>query len=105
MSVLATIPQPLDLEKLAQLLRLMPLHHIAILIRDSWPRPYFGAVPYIEAMHALTDINSNYGLDDGRDIVSRFLANANTYRGPIAKAVKAELKTRLKGPAAPAWAR
>lgn len=57
------------------------LSRLAWLVRQSWPRPYFGAVPYIEAMTEMCSVNDNYGLDTGRDIVMRFLANGASYRG------------------------
>jgi hypothetical protein len=47
-------------------------------------------------MTSLNSINDNYGADSGRSIVAYFLANAPTWRGPFAKAVKAELNSRLK---------
>ncbi len=53
---------------------------------------YFGAVPYLEAMTGLHDIDDNYGADSGRSVVRYFLANANTWRGDTARRVKAELK-------------
>jgi pyruvate kinase len=36
-------------------------------------------------------------LDSGKSIVIYFLGNAQTWRGPIAKAVKKELNSRIKG--------
>lgn len=73
-----------------------PLYIIARDIRKSWAKPYFGAVPYIEAMAQLTSINENYGWDSARSIVNYFLANANTFRGEDARRIKAELKALLK---------
>lgn len=72
-----------------------PLHDLAVLIHENWTKPYFGAVPYIEAMANVVDLDSPYGADDGRMIVAYFLANAHTWRGETARAVKAELKRRL----------
>ena len=69
-----------------------PLHEIAREIRRDWAKPYFGAVPYIDAMQALSSITEDYGLDPGKEIVLYFLANANTWRGETARRVKAELK-------------
>jgi hypothetical protein len=65
-------------------------------IRMYWPKPYFGAVPYIHAMQSLSDITEAYGADSGRSIVLYFLANAQTWRGPEARRIKAELKDMLK---------
>lgn len=73
----------------------LPLWGIAALIREDWTKPYFGAVPYIDAMGAVEDLSSPYGADNGEYIVAYFLGNANTWRGPVAREVKAELKRRL----------
>lgn len=73
-----------------------PLYIIARDIKNSWANPYFGAVPYIEAMAQLSSINENYGWDSARSIVNYFLANANTFRGEDARRIKAELKALLK---------
>lgn len=70
---------------------------IAIEIASDWKDPYFGAVPYLEAMRSLDQITDNYYEDSADEIVRYFLANANTWRGETARAVKAELKTILKG--------
>ena len=64
-------------------------------IRASWKTPYFGAVPYIEAMRALDTLGDNYGLDNARSIVRYFLANAGTWRGADARRIKGELKAML----------
>jgi hypothetical protein len=69
-----------------------PLHTIAREIRADWKKPYFGAVPYLDAMSGLDTINDKFGLDDARGIVRYFLANASTWRGENAKRIKAELK-------------
>lgn len=65
-------------------------------IQRDWTRPYFGAVPYIEAMTLLTGVNDMYGADRAEDIVRYFLANARTWRGETARNVKAELQALLK---------
>ena len=58
-----------------------PIHVLAGLIRKSWPAPYFGAVPYLQAMSRLSDGSDRFGQEDGEEIVMRFLANASSYRG------------------------
>ena len=68
---------------------------IAREIRADWKKPYFGAVPYLDAMCELSSINDNYYYDSGESVVRYFLANANTWRGEKARAVKAELKKIL----------
>ena len=69
-----------------------PLSTIAREIRANWPRPYFGAEPYIGAMSTLSDIKDAYGADSAQSVVLYFLANAQTWRGATAKRIKAELK-------------
>lgn len=61
-------------------------------IRANWSKPYFGAVPYLDAMRALDRITDPYMYDSGKSVVLYFLANASTWRGDVARRVKAELK-------------
>ena len=68
-----------------------PLHEIATEIRKDWKKVYFGAVPYLNAMSTLNNIEDNYGMDSGKSIVVYFLSNAKTWRGETARRVKAEL--------------
>ena len=69
-----------------------PLHEIAKEIRSDWKKVNFGAVPYLDAMSTLDKITDNYAQDSGKSIVLYFLSNASTWRGEVAKRVKAELK-------------
>jgi hypothetical protein len=71
------------------------LETIAREIRADWKKPYFGAVPYLDAMRSLGSVDDEFGHDDGRSIVLYFLSNAATWRGPTAKAIKLELKAML----------
>lgn len=64
-------------------------------IRAHWAKPYFGAVPYLQALGALGGLDDQYGLDDARSIARYFLANAGTWRGDDARRIKAELKAML----------
>ena len=73
-----------------------PIHEIARDIRRDWPRPYFGAVPYLNALVLLDRITDAYGADSGRSIVLYFLSNAATWKGETARRIKAELKSILK---------
>lgn len=73
-----------------------PIYQIAEDIRRDWKKPYFGAVPYLEAMGSLNQITDRYLWDDGYDIVMYFLANATTWRGETARTIKAELKEILR---------
>jgi hypothetical protein len=73
------------------------LNTIAKEIRNDWAKPYFGAVPYLDAMLHLDTIRDSYYYDDAASVVRYFLANATTWKGETARAVKAELKSMLKG--------
>jgi hypothetical protein len=73
-----------------------PLSEIAAEISEDWKKPYFGAVPYLDAMKTLDKITDNYYYDSGESIVRYFLANATTWRGETARRLKAELKAMLK---------
>jgi hypothetical protein len=73
-----------------------PISDIAIDIMNDWDRPYFGAVPYVEAMQSLNSINDMYGYDSAEEIVLRFLVNAGSWRGPEARRIKKELNDLLK---------
>lgn len=71
------------------------MSQIAASIQNNWKNVYFGAKPYLEAMHQLHSDDAKYGVEDAKGIVIYFLSNATGWRGPIAKAVKAELKRRF----------
>lgn len=73
-----------------------PLYAIAAAIRADWKNVYFGAVPYLDAMADLTSVEDNYLYDTGDYIVRYFLSNASSWRGPVAREIKAELKAMLK---------
>lgn len=74
-----------------------PIHEIAAEIAADWEKPYFGAVPYLDAMRSLDKITDRYGEDSAKWIVLYFLSNATTWRGDTARRVKAELKAMVKG--------
>lgn len=78
-------------------LKTLSLSALAYRIKADWKKVYFGAVPYLDALITLNSITDNYGCDSGKSIVAYFLANATTWRGPVARAIKAELNRRLKG--------
>jgi hypothetical protein len=73
-----------------------PLYVIADEIRRTWPKVWFGAVPYLDAMGQLNAITDRYYADDADSIVRYFLSNATTWRGEDARRIKAELKGMLK---------
>ena len=66
-------------------------------ISRDWTKPYFGAVPYLDAMRSLQTIGDKYYFDTAESVVRYFLANATTWKGDTARAIKAELKALLKG--------
>lgn len=78
----------------------MPLHEIARHISRDWGAQgkgvNFAAKPYLDAMGGMESHKENYGLDSGKSVLAYFLSNASSYRGPKAKAIKAELKRRLR---------
>lgn len=88
-----------NIEAELELLPDVNLATIAKIIQAHWTSPYFGAVPYLKAMRELHDMASAYGCDSAHSIILYFLSNAQTWRGPVARAVKAELNRRLKGEA------
>jgi len=71
------------------------LREIAIEICVDWQPPYFGAIPYLQAMLTMHAVDENYGMDRGEDVVRYFLSNAKTWRGETARRIKAELKSML----------
>ena len=72
------------------------LNTIAREIRADWTKPYFGAVPYLDAMRHLETVHDKYYYDDAQSVVLYFLANAATWRGETARRIKAELNAMLK---------
>ena len=77
----------------------MSISELAHVIREDWGSRgkgvNYAAKPYLDAMMCLRTVDDRYGFDDGRGIVRYFLGNASSWRGDVAKAVKAELKARL----------
>jgi hypothetical protein len=72
-----------------------PINTIAQEISADWTKVYFGAVPYLDAMHSLKSIDDNYYYDSGKSVVRYFLANAQSWRGDKAREIKKELKAML----------
>jgi len=70
-----------------------PLYTIASEIRKDWKPVHGDAAPYVVAMSSLNSINDNYIMDSGKEIVLRFLSNASSWRGDVARRVKKELKS------------
>lgn len=74
----------------------MSLAQLALQVRCDWRNVNYGAAPYLQAMATLDSIDQSYGYDSGKSVVLYFLANAQSWRGPTAKLIKAELKRRCK---------
>jgi hypothetical protein len=78
-----------DLEK-------MKIYQLATEICKQWKPVHFSAVPYLIDMLKIADLSGNYGYDSKKSIVLYFLANATTFKGEYARAIKKELNKRVK---------
>lgn len=76
----------------------LTIREIAALIRKDWKKVYFGAVPYLDALSEVDSLSDPYYAEDGRTQSLYFRSNASGWRGPVAKAIKAELKRREDEP-------
>lgn len=73
-----------------------PIFEIAEEIRRLWTKPYFGVVPYLDAMRYLNTIADNYVADSARTILAYALSNMEGWRGADARRIKAEIRQLLK---------
>lgn len=77
------------------------LSAIAKEIRSDWGSQgkgvNYAAKPYLDAMSQLDSIGERFYEDDGKSVVLYFLSNAQSWRGEVAKRVKAELNLMAKG--------
>jgi hypothetical protein len=83
----------------AEMLNKMPsVGEVARFIARAWPNVWFGAVPYLQAMASGTSFEpgESYIAEDQKTMVLYFLANAQTWKGPVAKATKDFLKAKYK---------
>lgn len=73
---------------------------IAQLIRKDWSKQgngvNYAAKPYLDAMFSMDKITEKYGYDSGASVVAYFLANAQSWKGEVARAVKKKLNKMLK---------
>lgn len=69
--------------------------HYAKIIADDWKNMSPAARPYVRAMLGLDDIADKYMLDTGSSVVAYFLANAASWRGPVARETKKALNEML----------
>ena len=73
------------------------LYEIAAEVRKDWTKRHNSpAYSYLCAMAELDNLTDMYGCDTAASVVRYFLANASTWRGEVAKRVKAELNAMLK---------
>ena len=49
------------------------INEIAKEILLIWKKPYFGAIPYLDAMLKLETIDDYYGFDDAKSIINYFV--------------------------------
>ena len=70
---------------------------IAREIKSLWSKPYFGAVPYLDALMSIhsTDKNAPYMFETAKDVTLYLLANMGTFKGEDAKRIKSELKKMI----------
>lgn len=73
-----------------------PIYTIAHEVKADWKPVNYGAVPYLSAMMQLDSVDGSYGYDSAKSIVLYFLSNAGTWRGPVARRIKAELRGMVK---------
>jgi hypothetical protein len=73
-----------------------PIYKIAEDIYADWKNPFYGAVPYLSVMARLKTLDDYYRNDSAKEIITYFLANASTWRGPVARVIKKELKELTK---------
>lgn len=69
-----------------------PLYTIAKEIRADWHNVSPHARPYLQAMSELDRITDRYFEDSAKSVVLYFLSNAASWHGPVARAIKLELK-------------
>lgn len=72
------------------------LSEIAKEIRQDWKKVNYAAEPYLLAMRQLERVGDMYYADSAESVVLYFLANAQGWRGEIAKRVKKELSEMVK---------
>ena len=70
---------------------------IAREVESDWQEKVnFAARPYLDAMHSLTEMSDSFGLESAHSVIIYFLSNASTWRGDVARRVKAELNKMIK---------
>lgn len=73
------------------------IKEIANEILKEWKNPSeyarMYAWPYLKAMTTLNTVKDKYYLEDGDEIILRFLTNAGSFKGEAARRLKKELKS------------
>lgn len=64
-------------------------------IRENWTHVHPTAVPYLDALAQLNKLTDEYHCDSARSIIGYFLANAQSWHGPVARRIKIELNQML----------
>ena len=72
------------------------LSGLARKISADWIKVNYAARPYLDAMLQMSSTRDMYGYDDGKSIVLYFLANAGSWRGPVAREIKAQLREMVQ---------
>lgn len=73
------------------------LQVIAKEVRKDWSSPYVGATPWLMYMSNILSysLNTEYMGVSGKEAVTEFLANADSWETETAEKIKAELKKML----------
>ena len=71
------------------------IYEIAQVIRKDWVKMSPYAKHYVDAMHCIKNIDEMHVADRASSVVNYFLANAQSWRGDIAREVKKELNSRI----------
>ncbi len=82
--------------QLAEDFKSLSISDIALEIRRNWKNVNYAAKPYLDALDSMETAQDTFGFDSGQSVIAYFLANASSFRGEIAKAIKKELLKRIK---------
>lgn len=82
--------------QLAEDFKSLSISDIALEIRRNWKNVNYAAKPYLDAMDSMETAQDTFGFASGKSVIGYFLANASSFRGEIAKAIKKELLKRIK---------
>lgn len=76
-----------------------PIYEIAADIRadyaDAGKSVHYSAKPYVDAMMYLDTVNDSYFEDSARTVLTYAVSNLSSWRGPVARAVKQEIRDIL----------